>query len=128
MKNTKIINSFIAVLFNYLLFSYISRLEKIGCDCGLKRHGEIVKTSIIVNYFIIFGVLFTDSIPPVTRVLIAFADLTFTLYTFIFLYRLKNEKCKCSNSIIRDVYYYYYLLNFILVGLLLALIVLFIIL
>ena len=127
MKSHKIVNASFAVLFNYLLYSYITRLEKIGCQCGLENHGKIIKSSILINYIIILGTLFTESIPPVTRVFIALSDLVFTIYAFIFLYRLKNEKCKCSDDIIRDVYYYYYLLTFILTLLFLALLLLFII-
>lgn len=127
MNEKKIFSSSIAILFNYLLFSYIQRLEKIGCDCGLKRHSDIVKTSIIINYIIIFGKLFTKSVPPVTLVLIALSDIAFTIYTLIFLYRLKNEKCKCSDSMVRDVYYYYYLLIIILIALLVSLLVVYIV-
>lgn len=127
MNEKKIFSSSIAILFNYLLFSYIQRLEQIGCDCGLKRHSDIVKTSIIINYIIIFGKLFTKSTPPVTLVLIALSDIAFTIYTFIFLYRLKNEKCKCSDSMVRDVYYYYYLLIIILIALLVSLLIVYIV-
>uniref|UniRef100_A0A6C0CUI7 Vitamin K epoxide reductase domain-containing protein n=1 Tax=viral metagenome TaxID=1070528 RepID=A0A6C0CUI7_9ZZZZ len=127
MNEKKIISSSIAILFNYLLFSYIQRLEKIGCDCGLEKHSNIVKSSIIINYIIIFGKLFTKSVPPVTIVLISLSDIVFTIYTFIFLYRLKTEKCKCSDSTVRDVYYYYYLLVVILIALLISLLLVYIV-
>lgn len=124
MKSAKIVNASIAILFNYLLYSYISRLESIGCNCNLETHGNIVKSSIIINYIIIFGTLISDSIPQATKILIVLSDITFTIYTFLFLYRLKNEKCKCSDHIIRDVYYYYYLLTVILILLLVSLLLL----
>lgn len=126
MKEKKIFGSSIAILFNYLLYSYIQRLEKIGCDCGLKTHGQIIKSSILLNYFIIIGNLVYGSIPPVTRVFIMISDIAFVIYTFIYLYRLKVEKCKCSESIIREVYYYYYALTIFLLFSLLTLSILFI--
>lgn len=128
MNQNKIFSSSIAILFNYLLFSYIQRLENIGCDCGLKTHGQIIKGSILLNYIIIIGNLVSSSIPPVTRVFIILSDIVFSIYAFIYLYRLKVEKCKCSDSIIRDVYYYYYALTVFLLISLLTLSILFILL
>jgi hypothetical protein len=126
MNEKKIFSSSIAILFNYLLFAYIQRLEKIGCDCGLKTHGQTIKASILLNYFIIIGNLVFGSIPPATRVFIMISDIAFVIYTFIYLYRLKVEKCKCSESIIREVYYYYYALTIFLLFSLLTLSILFI--
>ena len=124
MNLSKVNGATVSFLFNYLLLAYISKLERIGCDCGLTAHRLAVKSSIIVNFVVIFGYIITDTIPPFTKILIVMSDILFSIYIFVYLYRLKGEKCKCSDGIVRDVYYYYYLINMIIVALLVSLFVL----
>lgn len=124
MNPAKVSGATVSFLFNYLLLAYITKLENIGCDCGMNVYANTMKSSILVNFVIIFGSIITENIPPFTKLVIMISDIIFSVYTFIYLYRLKSEKCKCSDSIVRDVYYYYYFINFIILALLISLFVL----
>ena len=115
------LSAIFSVLFNYLLYTYLDRLEKIGCDCGLVVQRASIKSSVILNYILIFGsVMYEGKVPLVTSIMVMIYNIVSTINIFIYLYKLKNEKCKCSESLVRDVYYYYYYLNFVLIMLLLT--------
>lgn len=120
----KSISSIVGILVNYLLYSYIVRLENTGCDCDLFLYGTSIKSSIILNYILIFGnYMYEDNIPLVTKFMIFIYNMISSVNTFVYLYLLKNKKSKCSDSMIRDVYFYYYYLNFLLAFVLLSMVV-----
>lgn len=116
MNPSKIFGAIISVLFNYMLYAYLERLDEIGCKCSNDVKKESIKAMIVVNYILIFGVLMYGKIPPSTAVLSSIMSLVFAVFTFTYLYRLKNDKCKCSDSMIRDVYYYYYFITFLIIA------------
>ena len=127
MNSVKLYSAIVSVLFNYLLYGYLHKLEKIGCDCSNTVKSNTISSIIIVNYILIFGVLFVGKIPPSTGVLASILSLVFAVCTFLYLHELKVKKCKCSESLIRDIYYYYYLIIFLLYTTMLSLIFLMII-
>ena len=114
MNSVKLYSAIVSVLFNYLLYGYLHKLEKIGCDCSDTVKSNTITSIIIVNYILIFGVLFVGKIPPSTGVFASILSIVFAVTTFLYLHELKEKKCKCSDSIIRDVYYYYYMIIFLL--------------
>lgn len=114
MNSVKLMNFVAGFVFNAILYIYISKLENIGCTCALNTYGNVTKTTIIINFIVLFGLLFFDNPTTVTRLFIFGYSMLSVFYTFIYLYKLKNEKCKCSDGLVRDIYYYYYLLKIIL--------------
>jgi hypothetical protein len=113
ISKPKIISAFVSVLFNYMLFNYLERIEK--CNCVKEYHGiKVSKSLILVNYIIIFGMLFVPQIPKTTAIFLTFYNITVAVSTFLYMKFLKESNCKCSESIVRDFYYYYYLILFIL--------------
>lgn len=124
IKGTMIFSAAISILFNYMLYAYLDRLDEVGCKCSDDVKKEAIKAMIIVNYILIFGVLLFGKIPPSTAVLSSIMSLVFAVFTFTYLYRLKKEKCECSDSMIRDVYYYYYLITFLLIAVVVSMFVL----
>ena len=114
ISNTKIISASISVLFNYMLYAYLDRLEKIGCKCSNKTQRDVTKSSIMLNYIIIFGLLVFDEVPRTTAVVLTIYNVTMAIGTFFYLRNLKKNNCKCSESITREVYYHYYLITFLL--------------
>ena len=123
----KLPNAVFSVLFNYLLYTYITRLEDISCNCGLTSHRLSIKSSIIINYLLLFGFLIFDEVPLITKIMIFIYNYASSINIFLYLYKLKNEKCKCSDSLIRDIYYYYYYLNFLLISVLITMMLMLII-
>lgn len=113
LSKLKIISAFITIMFNYMLFNYLDRIEK--CTCAKEYYGlKISKSLILVNYLIIFGMLFVPEIPKTTAIFLTFYNITVAVSTFVYMKFLRDSNCKCSDSIVRDFYYYYYLILFIL--------------
>lgn len=102
-----------SVLFNYMLFAYLDKLEK--CPCSKGYNGlKVTKGMIIVNYIIIFGLLFVPEIPKTTAIFLTFYNITVAVSTFMYMKHLKQSNCKCSDSAVRDFYYYYYIVLFLI--------------
>ena len=116
MDPSRIFSAAVSILFNYMLYAYLDRMEEVGGKCSNDLKRDAIKTIIVVNYIIIFGVLLYGKVPASTAVLSSIMSMVFAVFTFTYLHQLKAEKCKCSNSMIRDVYYYYYLITFLLIG------------
>ncbi len=120
----KIFSALVSILFNYILYAYLERLEQINCDCSNTITSNGIKSMILVNYVLIFGVLFVGNIPESTGVFATILSIVFAITTFKYLHSLKNKQCECSDSMIRDIYYYYYFLIFVTYGILLSIFVL----
>ena len=106
----------IFVLLLIIIWSYIYKLENIGCECSEHSNKEFIKnfTIIALVYFFI-----TAFIPMKTIAknmgnaivqLLAFGTFVFFLtfvvyiyYSFDYIRYLMNEKCKCSEDLRRDI-------------------------
>jgi hypothetical protein len=114
INNSKIFSAAVSVLFNYMLFAYLDKLEK--CPCSKKGYNglKVTKGMIIVNYIIIFGLLFVPEMPKTTAIFLTFYNITVAVSTFMYMKHLKQSNCKCSDSVVRDFYYYYYMVLFLI--------------
>lgn len=112
----------VAILSNYGIYWYINRLETIGCECSDTLQRTITKNFLVLNFILIVGSYLTQSkMPKILSVFYGIYSLFMLLNTFMYLHKLKTEKCECSKHLIREVYYYYYLIRLLLLLLLLAL-------
>jgi hypothetical protein len=110
----KIISAGFSILFNYMLYTYLDKLDKIGCGCSGSMVRNSIKTSILLNYIITFGLLVFGTSPISTSILITIYNVSSAISIFSYLGHLKKTAIKCSEDIKREVYYYYYLLTVIL--------------
>ena len=113
----------LSVLINFLgaflliiTYTYIDKLEKIGCACSVHKYRQFIKGYCI---FAIFFILFTMFMPPhlasktlgsmfgfvyfIMIVLFCVATIVFFVYTLIYVRYLMREKCKCSEDIRREI-------------------------
>lgn len=113
-----IVNSLLGVLFLILAYTYIVKLEKIGCACSVHPYRKYVKGMII---FLVVYLLVTMFIPPATLAkvlgpqsgiimmiiytLVAIVGIVFWILTIIYIRYLKKEKCKCSEDLRREIVY-----------------------
>jgi hypothetical protein len=63
----------------------------------------------MMTYIITIGtLLFNKNIPISTTILMAIFSISSNVSTFVYLRKLRKDKCECSSEYIRDIYYYYY--------------------
>jgi hypothetical protein len=111
----KIVNATVSIFFNYLLYAYVEKLESIDCKCSNTFRRGSIKGYILTNYVIMCGLLmFEEKVPPLVLLLIGIYTIIGTFNTFMYVRYLKNSNCKCSESILREIYYYYYFIIFAL--------------
>ena len=124
MKDTDTTLSFYSSVFIQLIFvllliiiwSYIYKLENIGCACSEHSNKEFIKnfTIIALVYFFITAFIPMKTIAKnmgnVIVQLLAFGSFVFFLtfvvyiyYSFDYVRYLMNEKCKCSEDLRRDI-------------------------
>ena len=113
----------LSVLINFLgaflliiTYTYIDKLEKIGCACSVHKYRKFIKG---YSIFAIFFILFTMFMPPnlvsktlgstfglvyfVAIVLFCLATIVFFVYTIVYVRYLMREKCKCSEDVRREI-------------------------
>jgi len=123
-SNVSMFSTLVAMLSNYGIYWYISRLEKLGCECSDTLQRSITKNFLLLNFILIIGSYLTQSkMPKVLSVLYGTYGLFMLINTFLYLHKLKTEKCECSKHLIRDVYYYFYMIRLLLIILMLALMI-----
>lgn len=124
MRETDSTLSFYSSLFIQLIFvillliiwSYIYKLESVGCECSEHPNKEFIKTFTVVAlvYFFVTAFVSLKSIAKNMGTaivqLLAFGTFIFFLtfvvyiyYAFDYVRFLMNEKCKCSDDLRRDI-------------------------
>jgi hypothetical protein len=124
MKETDNTLSYYSSLFIQLIFvillliiwSYIYKLESVGCACSDHSNKEFIKTFTIVALVYFFVTAFVSiksiakSMGTAVVQLLAFGTFIFFLtfvvyiyYAFDYVRYLMNEKCKCSDDLRRDI-------------------------
>lgn len=117
----------IGIFLLVLIYNYIDKLEKIGCDCSRHPYRNFIKGyTVFAVIYIIFMFLL-----PVTwaiknlgsgfayvygAALIVFVITTvlFFVYSLIYTRYLMKEKCKCSEDLRREILYIWSLIEVIL--------------
>lgn len=99
------VGSFITIILWTYIFSYILKLEKIGCECALDWRRTFIKYYIVLVIVIamckIFGIF--EKIPIIFRLAVSVGTLAFIIITYKYVHDLKKKKCECSRELARDV-------------------------
>jgi hypothetical protein len=115
-QKVSLVSSFLAIISNFGIFWYLNHLENIGCKCSESTQRTITKNFVLLNFFLIVGAYLTQSrMPSVIRILYGTYSMAMLVNTFIYLHKLKTEKCKCADHLIRDVMYYYYMIKILII-------------
>jgi predicted tellurium resistance membrane protein TerC len=97
----QVLSLIVVILFSWFYY-YLDKLEKIGCACALNK----TRTLLMVSIGVIVVLRLVDAVfplPNLAQLLVTFASLAFVILAFVYIRRLKNEKCKCSETTARDV-------------------------
>ena len=107
---------FIFVILLVIIYTYIYKLENIGCECSDHSNKAFIKTFTIISlvYFFITAFIpmkeIAKNMGSVIVQLLAFGSFIFFLtfvvyiyYAFDYVRYLMNEKCKCSEDLRRDI-------------------------
>jgi len=122
-----VIGSTIGILLLVLTYSYINKLEKIGCDCAVHKDRSFIKNYCV---FAISYLLITMFFPPVEADalfgstvggLYMLLNIVFVIVTIVFYIKsltyvryLMKEKCKCSEDVRREILYVWSILEIII--------------
>ena len=107
---------FIFVILLVIIYTYIYKLENIGCECSDHSNKAFIKTFTIISlvYFLITAFIpmkeIAKNMGSGVVQLLAFGSFVFFLtfvvyiyYAFDYVRYLMNEKCKCSEDLRRDI-------------------------
>lgn len=93
-----------------ITYKWIEHMEKTGCDCSNDWRKDFTKYYIIftLSYNIIsaFYLIFIGNninIAFNVKVLITIVDIFFIINTYLYITKLKKEKCECSEGIFREI-------------------------
>lgn len=103
-------------LFAMYLYHYVTRLERIGCECSADR----TRTYIQWYSLALFGVVVVKlalmlsgseaaytAFSTIMGPILLIASVIYVIYVIRYINRLKREKCACSATVSRTVIYVY---------------------
>lgn len=106
----------IFVILLLIIYTYLYKLENIGCECSEHPNKDFIKNFTIIALIYFFVTAFVSlksvarSMGGVIVQLVAIATFVFFLlfvvyiyYAFDYVKYLTNEKCKCSEDMSRDI-------------------------
>jgi hypothetical protein len=112
-----------------LTYTYITKLEKIGCDCSAHKYRNFIKYFplaaiayiVLFNFFApkaIFEVLGAPGLfaMGVITFLFGLINIVFFVLAFIYARYMMTEKCKCSEEYRRDVLYWWSMLEIVIIA------------
>jgi hypothetical protein len=113
---SSLIIQMIFVILLLIIYTYLYKLENIGCECSEHPNKDFIKnfTIIALIYFFITAFVSLKSVAKsmggIIVQLVAIATFVFFLlfvvyiyYAFDYVKYLTNEKCKCSEDMSRDI-------------------------
>nr|QPI16670.1 MAG: hypothetical protein NIOZUU159_00164 [Virus NIOZ-UU159] len=113
---SSLIIQMIFVILLLIIYTYLYKLENIGCECSEHPNKDFIKNFTIIALIYFFVTAFVSlksvarSMGGVIVQLVAIATFVFFLlfvvyiyYAFDYVKYLTNEKCKCSEDMSRDI-------------------------
>lgn len=113
-----------------LSYTYIDKLEKIGCPCSESKYRKFLKHFSLFAALYLFALMFVSpsALPDMlgSNGVIIFKVVNFIIFVMFFVYfvlalmytrNLINEKCQCSEDIRREVLYVYSIIEVIMLSL-----------
>jgi len=113
---SSLIIQMIFVILLLIIYTYLYKLENIGCECSEHPNKDFIKnfTILALVYFLVTAFISLKSVAgsmgSVFVQLVAIATFVFFLlfvvyiyYAFDYVNYLTNEKCKCSEDMTRDI-------------------------
>lgn len=101
-------------LFALFLYHYVTRLERIGCECAMDNTRDFIKYYALGLFGVVVVKLallvagadeayraFSVVVGPIMMV----ATVFYVVYVLKYINRLRREKCACSDTISRSVIY-----------------------
>jgi len=112
-----------------LTYTYIDKLEKIGCACADHPYRNFIKKyCLFAIAFILLSILFPPALAGrvlglglgtvymLVKVLFGIASIVFFVLALIYVRYLMREKCKCSEDIRREVLYVWSIVEIVIVA------------
>lgn len=106
----------VEALFAMYLYHYVTRLERIGCECSEDRTRTYIRWYALVLFAIVLVKLVlmltgSDSMyiafSAVMAPLLLVSTIVYVIYVIKYIHRLRREKCACSATVSRTVIYVY---------------------
>ena len=123
-------SSVLGIFLLLLSYTYIDKLEKIGCPCAESKYRKFLKNFSLFAALYLFALMFVSpsALPTILGINgtiifkvfnVAMFLLFFASFVIALMYtrNLINEKCQCSEDIRREVLYVYSIVEIVLLSL-----------
>lgn len=108
--------NFVIILFLVIMYTYLTKLESIGCECSVHPYRDMIKSYTIFALAIVviislvptttIGSMFGNTMAIIYTILKLIFYTTCIVYFYMVLVYtrfLVNEKCRCSDDIRREI-------------------------
>jgi hypothetical protein len=117
----------VGVILFFTTYTYIEKLEKLGCPCAESPYRSFIKNFCIaaIIYLVVFMVMPANTlvktfgkigglIVVIVSIIFTILFIIFYIVAFIYTSGLIREKCKCSEDVRREALYYWSIIEIIL--------------
>ena len=118
----------VVLVLNAVCLSYIYKLEKTGCPCAASPYRNFLKGYMIFAIaYLVLMILLTGAFAKggvaqvVIDVLFTLATVVFFILAIVYIRRLVQEKCACSEDVRREVLFYWSIIQLSLMGIVIIL-------
>ena len=124
-----IANSFLGIFFLLLTYTYINKLEKIGCACAEMKNRKFLKNFALLGAAYLFVTMLISPSSAVkmfgkagafvywgVSLLFILFSLVFYVLALLYVRKLIKEKCECSEDVRREVLYIYSIVEIVLIS------------
>jgi len=111
----RIVKTLIAILLLGLTYTYLDKLERLGCACSVHPYRNFIKIfSLVAIVYLLITMVFPPSVLAKTQLgmilsiidlLFALAFIAYLVMAIIYVRYLQKEKCKCSEDLRREILY-----------------------
>lgn len=106
-----------------LTYTYIDKMEKMGCACSEYKYRDFIKTWSLIALFVVLVMMFAPlkyvnqlsakmgMAYMVFSALFLVVHVVYIIMTLMYINHLMKEKCKCSEDVRRELLYIWFILR-----------------
>lgn len=106
--------SIISLIFNYIVYQYLQRLEESQCKCSKSWKRNILKNFTVYNFVFLICSIIYPKIPMSISYIMSIYSFIYFIFIFSYTHKLREKKCQCSKGTDSNIIYYYYMTRFVL--------------
>ena len=106
--------SIVSLIFNYIIYQYLQRLEESQCKCSKGWKRNILKNFTVYNFVFLVCSIIYPKVPMSVSYIMSTYSFIYFIFILSYTHNLRKKECQCAEGVDSNIIYYYYMTRFIL--------------